>query len=532
MGRIRNVCRSLFFSWNFKHFGFSLFIALIFQVANADFVSYIDGQAYNGFPQNIRANIDDYYTKNPSKASQEVFEKVMNGSQPDYSLKKMFGFDGVGKYGERMSGKIQTTRKLKAGSFGGISKGFGAYLIGELAGAHLANLEAQGISEKLADAAYRGDWLDFWANAARVADWTGLGGSVSDVMRDVDYSPVMEQVEAKARADFENAQRYPKEPLNPDDYPKYCTVTGFIHNKDGSEVPFSDVYDCSKARDIPTFVVKRQDIFGKTFTTRDYTFTFPDDFAEWVNFKINRSNKDDIEKYNAQNRPKFDPARYIPDQALLADLLLRILEDNKRNNADLLNALNRLGTISSSDYSNTEFEPTTITSAPYTDAATGQAQQTKMTVNRDGSIEIEYIPRPDLTPDSSQAPTRTEIPEPTTSTTTAPTTKPIKEGSSTEAPDVCAQNPNSVMCLDAGPVDYEDPILPTHQVNVSFEPSNIFNTDGVCPKPYPFSIGRFYEGEISFQAACDAAYKIRPMFILCAMFISAFMVYGAIKEMK
>lgn len=175
---------------------------------------------------------------------------------------------------------------------------------------------------------------------------------------------------------------------------------------------------------------------------------------------------------------------------------------------------------------------TSITSAPYTDVATGQAQQTKMTVNRDGSIEIEYIPRPDLTPDSSQAPTRTEIPEPTTSTTTAPTTKPIKEGSSTEAPDVCAQNPNSVMCLDAGPVDYEDPILPTHQVNVSFEPSNIFNTDGVCPKPYRFSIGRFYEGEISFQAACDAAYKIRPMFILCAMFISAFMVYGAIKEMK
>lgn len=93
MGRIRNVCRSLFFSWNFKHFCFSLFIALIFQVANADFVYYIDGQAYNGSPQNIRANIDDYYTKDPSKASQEGFKRVMNGSQPDYSLKKMFGFD-------------------------------------------------------------------------------------------------------------------------------------------------------------------------------------------------------------------------------------------------------------------------------------------------------------------------------------------------------------------------------------------------------------------------------------------------------
>lgn len=510
MGRIRNVCRSLFFSWNFKHFGFSLFIALIFNFANADFVSY-DG-----------TTIVD-----------ETFVRDSNGG---YRRTGVVPYNKTGKYGEKLSGRLRMSSGLRM-QYGGISDAFGGLAVIDYATKHLQRLRADGISEKLADAAYRGELMEFIGHVATVADWTGLNYQLKDVFGMLDYAPpddsiIWAQIVARVRADFENAQRYPKEPLNPDDYPKYCTVKGFIHNKDGSEVPFSDVYECSKVRDIPTFEIKRQDIFGKTFTTRGYTFTFPDDFAEWVNFRINRSNKDDIEKYNAQNRPKFDPARYIPDQALLADLLLRILEDNKRNNADLLNALNRLGTISSSDYSNTEFEPTTITSAPYTDAATGQAQQTKMTVNRDGSIEIEYIPRPDLTPDSSQAPTRTEIPEPTTSTTTAPSTKPIKEGSSTEAPDVCAQNPNSVMCLDAGPVDYEDPILPTHQVNVSFEPSNIFNTDGVCPKPYRFSIGRFYEGEISFQAACDAAYKIRPMFILCAMFISAFMVYGAIKEMK
>ena len=103
MGRIRNVCRILFFSWNFKHFDFSLFIALIFNFANADFVSY-DG----------------------SIIVDETFVRDSNGG---YRRTGVVPYNKTGKYGEKLSGRLRMSKselengltsifKLKKEAFG------------------------------------------------------------------------------------------------------------------------------------------------------------------------------------------------------------------------------------------------------------------------------------------------------------------------------------------------------------------------------------------------------------------------------
>ena len=169
----------------------------------------------------------------------------------------------------------------------------------------------------------------------------------------------------------------------------------------------------------------------------------------------------------------------------------------------------------------------TFLTSPYTPAGSNQAQQTQFTINNNGTVTQTIVNRPDLAANTSQAPTRTEVGK---SQQQAQDTRPAKENSSAEKPDICAQNPNSLMCAEAGNADYTDPVIPEKQIDFDFKPANIFSNDGVCPQPVTFEIfGKSYQ--FSYAQSCDFLRKVRPLIILAAMVTAMIMAYNAVKEL-
>lgn len=243
------------------------------------------------------------------------------------------------------------------------------------------------------------------------------------------------------------------------------------------------------------------------------------------------------QQFYDQNRSKFidstrnvSMADLVMTQEEIAALLQTMLEDNRRNQTDLINALWQMGAIGPANtqttVSGTPAENTFIT-PPFTPAGSDTAQQTQFIVNPDGSVTVSTINRPDLAANTSQAPTRAEVGQ------TAPSpaeTRDAKQGSTAEKPDICAQNPNSLMCADLGSGDYTDPVIPTHVVPMDFKPADIFDTNGVCPQPIGFEVmGKTFQ--MSYQPVCDFSASIRPFVVLGGMILAMTLCYAAVRNM-
>ena len=222
-------------------------------------------------------------------------------------------------------------------------------------------------------------------------------------------------------------------------------------------------------------------------------------------------------------------------QNVLAKYMEQMLNDNNRNHTELMNALWAGGGLNpgntQSMVTGTPGDNTFLTE-PYTPSGFNQAQHTQFTVNKDGTVTQTIVQRPDLAANTSQAPTRAEVGN--QQQQNQQDTRQQKEGSTAEKPDVCAQNPNSLMCAPVGGADYTDPVIPTRNVDMSFNPANIFSTDGVCPQPrnVQFQLGSAsVNWEFSYSTVCDFSRHIRPLIIMCAMFMAATICYGAVKRL-
>ena len=148
-------------------------------------------------------------------------------------------------------------------------------------------------------------------------------------------------------------------------------------------------------------------------------------------------------------------------------------------------------------------------------------------MNNNGSITQNTIQRPDLVANSSQAPTRAEVAA--QHQQGQQDTRPQKEGSTSEKPDICAQNPNSLMCAPMGNTDYQDLVLPQQNINIALSPLHIFNTDAACPAPTSFSIAGTQQ-RMSYEPMCDTARKARPFIIMMAMTAAFLMVFSALNR--
>ena len=251
------------------------------------------------------------------------------------------------------------------------------------------------------------------------------------------------------------------------------------------------------------------------------------------------------------------------NQKDIKDILERMLNNQQTNHAELMNQLSKIGDSVEKSTTSNEFTPMTADSAPYTPQGSNTPQQTRFTINRDGSITTTIIPRPDLKPNSTLAPTRSEIiptpnkgqntpttpNSPNTPTTpdspNAPTTPnspntPNQPNSPTgqqnqnqenQQQNFCQQNPNAAQCMPGGDMTYEDIVLPENTIDLDFRPENVFQTEGVCPQPKSVDLGAFGQVEFSYQPLCDFAAKLRPVLIMMTILTCAWFVYGALEEL-
>ena len=175
-------------------------------------------------------------------------------------------------------------------------------------------------------------------------------------------------------------------------------------------------------------------------------------------------------------------------------------------------------------------EGTTAQSRPYTDPADGKAKQSKWTFGKDGSVKEEITDRPDLTPDSPQAPKLdpNQVPD-------KKTDNPDKKTNPASQPapiDLCKEHPDILAC-DTVPDKPEttdtDFDIPKEEVSLKFTPDNVFPTDGVCPVPVQFQAFGSTFG-FSMQPACDLAGMLRPMIIAFAWLVAAFFCARTIRE--
>lgn len=251
------------------------------------------------------------------------------------------------------------------------------------------------------------------------------------------------------------------------------------------------------------------------------------------------------------------------NQQDIKDILSRMLNNQQTNHAELMNQLSRIGDAVEKSTESNQFTPMTADSAPYTPQGSNTPQQTRFTLNADGSVSTSIIPRPDLKPNSTLAPTRSEIiPTPnrgqnTPTTPNSPNTPTTPDSPNAPTPpngpntpnqpnnptgqqnqnqenqqqNFCQQNPNAAQCMQGGDMTYEDIVLPENTIDLSFSPENVFQTEGVCPQPKSVDLGAFGQVEFSYQPLCDFAAKLRPVLIMMTILTCAWFVYGALEEL-
>ena len=215
-------------------------------------------------------------------------------------------------------------------------------------------------------------------------------------------------------------------------------------------------------------------------------------------------------------------------QNVLAKYMEQMLNDNNRNHTELMNALWAGGGLNpgntQSMVTGTPGDNTFLTE-PYTPVGSNQAQQTQFTINNNGTVTQTIVQRPDLAANTSQAPTRAEVGQ----QQSQQDTRPAKSDSTAEKPDICAQNPNSMMCAPMGNMDYQDIVLPQQNINIALSPLHIFNTDAACPAPTNFNIAGTSQS-LSYEPMCDTARKARPFVIMMAMTAAFLMVFSALNR--
>ena len=252
----------------------------------------------------------------------------------------------------------------------------------------------------------------------------------------------------------------------------------------------------------------------------------------------------------AQNQSQIKPEDFMLTQKEMLDILKRMLENNQTNHAELMNQLAKMGVMNQSAEPST-FSPDTALSAPYTPEGSSTPQQTRFKMNQDGTVGVDYVPRPDLKPNSPEAPNKPEKTTPSRQespdTPNAPNSpnspNTPNEPNSPNSPNnqqtpkqqengLCSLFPNIAACADMGEVEAKDPEVPQNTIDIgSIKPTDTFKTDGVCPSPKTFDMGILGTFEMSYENVCYIASKIRPILILVTIISCGWAAYAAVKEL-
>lgn len=470
-------------------------------------------------------------------------------------------------FGNSAGGQIQTQTRTPGSS--ALSKAAGAYAAGSIAGSVLSSSNAQKAAGYLGE----GHYGDAAFHAAAAFDVFNIGGGARslwdafwashdgrDIQKEVREAAAKKARDAAAAAEAaEAARREAYENINNTQWVSVIKFrdTGeilYVPMKEGRLLGAQGNFNAGEAVPLGAYHIDKKG--GLVFEgTSDDMFILPPptggSYGERYYYQTSSLMGDQItpeirEKMRNQNKPNLDVRDLLLNQQEIEAILNKRLDallNSQQANADaitaLLNAMWGSGLINTG---NTQTNVTggdaanTFTTAPYTPADGQQAQQTQFIVNNNGNVTTNIISRPDLAPHSSQAPTRQPIGGQSQTNTQSPnnpgTAQPAPNPGQSDAqkPDLCKSNPNSIACADIGNADYQDISLPTQNINLRFNPANIFSTDGACPKPYTFAI-EGHSFTLSYDTVCQFARLARPIVILVGMVMAMYMAYSAVKEL-
>ena len=512
---------------------------------------------------NARWDVDSNVIRVPGRPQFNGSSRTPNGHVGNKNLNVRF----QDNFGNSTGGQIHTQTRTPGSST--LSKAAGAYAAGSIAGSVLGSSNAQKAAGYLGEGRYG----DAAFHAAAAFDVFNIGGGARslwdnfwasregrDIQKEVREAAAKKARDAAAAAEAAEAAR--REAYDNINNTKWVSVIKFrdtgeilyVPMKEGRLLGVQGEFEAGEAVQLSAYHIDNE---GRLFLDgqSDDMFILPPptggSFGETYYYQTSQLIGDQItpeirEKMRNQNKPNLDVRDLLLNQQEIEAILNKRLDallNSQQANADaitaLLNAMWGSGLINTG---NTQTNVTggdaanTFTTAPYTPADGQQAQQTQFIVNNNGNVITNIVSRPDLAPHSSQAPTRQPIGGQSQTNTQSPnnpgTAQPAPNPGQTDSqkPDICKSNPNSIACADIGNADYQDISLPTQNINLHFNPANIFSTDGTCPKPHTFAI-EGHSFTLSYDTVCQFARLARPIVILVGMVMAMYMAYSAVKEL-
>ena len=501
-----------------------------FQVAKADVppppppppASQTISGSPNGFPltQTVNGPHGRVTVEIPRGAMDSRFSTVSSGSGGNLNGFRNMPSQFTDGYGNVARGNVRTATAIPNGS-GGLNtvvKGFiGAQITG-------AVLNSNGARTAAATAA-QGDYAQASLAAASAFDVFGIGqgiNNLSDIFRDAQDAKVKQAIAKAAAQQQQNAKALANGKLF---YAVLDTGTDPGTNNERGAPVIGGYWVAAGS----TGNRGQVDANGKPF----------DRFLQPLPL-IPNADGTGYQKVWIQIMPKgySPPAVITPQDVMLSQAQMQqaMIDALNRNTltqqqlTQLINAMWRGGHLNPSNTKTTVVgtaADNTFLTAPFTPLGSNTAQQTHFTVNPDGSVTVSTVQRADLAANTSQAPTRQQVGQSSSSSQTQ--TQPAKDGSTAEKPDICAQNPGSLMCADMGGGDYTDPVIPEKPIDFNLNPANIFRSDGVCPAPATFELfGKVYQ--FDYSQLCSFLRMLRPIVILAAMVMAFKIAYDAVKE--
>lgn len=164
---------------------------------------------------------------------------------------------------------------------------------------------------------------------------------------------------------------------------------------------------------------------------------------------------------------------------------------------------------------------------PYTNPKTGTVEQTRWDFGRDvqgkTTVTETVTLRPDLTPNSPEAP---KLDTPADSPTDTPASTTPKNDELLPESDLCKLHPDILACQGMGDIQESDPFkIPQITNPTAWQPDNFLPTSAVCPAPKTTVImGKSYE--FTYDWLCQFAEQIKYLMIALASIMAGYIILG------
>ena len=182
-----------------------------------------------------------------------------------------------------------------------------------------------------------------------------------------------------------------------------------------------------------------------------------------------------------------------------------------------------------------------VQSDPYTNPQTGLPEQARWETSDDPSapgvkskVRETITPRPDLKPDSPEAP-RAKLPEKEKDGAgkdkdgKGDADKDKKQG---DTDGLCEKHPEILACQKMGDVkgkEFDDIKIPHVTDDRTWQPDDFLPSDGVCPQPKTFHVmGKAFS--VSYEPLCEIMRQARFIILIAFILMSAYVTFGGLRK--